>query len=236
MLTLELDLLPQPTQSEVAIVIDVLRMTTTAAVLFEQGLEELLVVADVDDARTCSTTTKAFLLGERYGVKLPGFHGGNSPLEYMSQDLSRQRALLCTSNGSKAVEAAAHTPHLLLGSINNAAAVARHALALSAHSITLICAGTNNQVSLDDTLGAACIIDEIVRLEPDAVLSDACHIALALLAATPDLEAGLHQARHGGILRDLGFTDDIAFAATRNRTQTVPVRVGLSPARFTLAP
>lgn len=235
MLTLELDFLPKPIQSDVAIVIDVLRMTTTAAFLFEQGLKELLVVADVDEARQHTANQNVLLLGERHGIKLPDFHGGNSPLEYTTQDLSHQRALLCTSNGSKAVEAAAQTPHLLLGSINNAAAVARDALGKATRTITLICAGTNNQVSLDDTLGAACIIDELTRLEPDAVLSDSCKIALALLAATPDLEAGLHQARHGGILRDLGFSHDISLAAERNRTQIVPARVALSPARFVQA-
>ena len=49
---LTLEFLPThgPTPLDTVVVIDVLRMTTTACVLFSQGLSELAVVAAVDDA------------------------------------------------------------------------------------------------------------------------------------------------------------------------------------------
>ena len=227
---------PDTVPLDTVIVIDVLRMTTTACALFSRGLSKLSVVAAVEDARTLAAAEGALLLGERGGVRLPGFDGGNSPLEYLDQDLSARRAVLCTSNGSRAVEGGRDARHLLLGSIINAAAVARKALFLAREEIRLVCAGTDGEVSLDDVLGAACIARELVRLEPALTRSgsknDSAKLALKVLEGTPDLEAGLREARHAALLASLGFGEDVRFAARLNSFEEVPQRVAQHPARF----
>jgi 2-phosphosulfolactate phosphatase len=232
-ITLEVDSLPRSGSHDVVVVIDVLRMTTTASVLLDGGLRELLVVADVDEARRVSVAHQALLLGERDEQALPGFDGGNSPLEYAHRDFSGEVAVVCTSNGSKAVEAAASAQHLLLGSIVNAAAVATRALELAQDRITLSCAGTAGQLSLDDMLGAACIAHEIVQRAPDLQLTDSAMLVLKLLTASAALDEELAQAKHGKRLVEIGFFDDIRFAAQRNAISAVPERRGSNPARFT---
>ena len=232
---LTLEFLPTPhdaTLLDTVIVIDVLRMTTTACALFSQGLSELAVVAAVDDARALAAAEGALLLGERGGVKLPGFDGGNSPLEYLNRDLTKRRAVLCTSNGSSAVEAAGAS-HLFLGSVVNAAAVAAAALSVAQEELRLVCAGTNGEISLDDVLGAACIVREVARLEPDITRSDGVNVVLKALSSTPDLAVGLSEARHGALLHSLGFGEDVRFAARLNSLEKVPRRASQGPARFT---
>ncbi len=233
-----LELLPPhntpDTALDTVIVIDVLRMTTTACALFSKGLSGLSVVAAVEEARTLAAAEGALLLGERGGVKLPGFDGGNSPLEYLDRDLSGERAVLCTSNGSRAVERGASARHLLLGSVVNAVAVARKALSLAQEDVRLVCAGTNGEVSFDDVLGAACIARELERLEPDLTKSDSVTLALKALESTPDLAAGLMEARHAVLLASLGFGEDVRFAARLNSFEEVPQRVAQGPARFTV--
>lgn len=225
-------LLPQPVDSDVAVVIDVLRMTTTAAVLFDRGLRELLVVAEVDHARRLAVEHDALLLGERGGVPLEGFSGGNSPREYLDHDLREASAILCTSNGSRAVEAASGASHLLLASIRNAGASARAALSASDGRIDIVCSGTGNRPSLDDVVGAGIVIHELLDLAPDADLDDAAR--LALLTAAPAGEASrlLRSAQHARTLERLGFAGDIELALERNATNMVPVRRGLEPAIF----
>ena len=247
-----LELLPAPAVSpdaplDTVVVIDVLRMTTTACALFSRGLSELSVVAAVEDARTLAATEGALLLGERGGVRLLGFDGGNSPLEYLDQDLSARRAVLCTSNGSRAVEGGMGARHLLLGSVVNAAAVARKALSLAQEEIRLVCAGTNGEVSLDDILGAACIARELVRLEPALIKSDlitsdpttsgfimgdSVKLALKVLEGTPDLEAGLREARHAALLDSLGFGEDVRFAAPPQQFRRGAAAYGAAPGAF----
>lgn len=209
-------------------------MTTTSGLLFSQGLDALFVVAEVAEARGLAEQTGALLLGERGGKKLEGFDGGNSPLEY-TQSLRGQEAILCTSNGSKAVEATKEVEHVFLGAIVNAKAVAREVLEKAKEGVTLICAGTGGHVSLDDVLGAACIAREMLELDSKLNLSDACKVALGSLGPTTDLFSSLQNARHSAVLRDLGYEEDIAFAANLNLLDAVPVRTSQNPTRFTLA-
>jgi 2-phosphosulfolactate phosphatase len=235
MIRLDVQTLHERPVDDVAVVIDVLRMTTTAGLLFAEGLAELWVVAAVEAARELAAGRGLLLMGERQGKALPGFHGGNSPLEY-TRSVAGRGAVLCTSNGSRAVEFAGGARHLLLGAIVNARAVAARALELARSEISLICAGTGDRLSFDDVLGAACIARELMRLEPALELSDGALLALAALESSPDLHQGLKRARHGRLLEDIGFGDDLAFAAKLNSLAVAAERSGQSPARFVKAP
>ncbi len=209
-------------------------MTTTSGLLFSKGLEELFVVAEVEDARGLAAQTGALLLGERGGEKVEGFDGGNSPLEY-TQSLSGQKAILCTSNGSKAVQTTREVEHVLLGAIVNAKAVAARVLEVATKNITLICAGTGGHISLDDVIGAACIARELLDFNSKLDLTDACKIAVGSLELNSDLLSGLQGAHHSTVLKNLGYEEDIAFAAKLNLLDTVPVRASRNPTCFTLA-
>lgn len=230
---LKTDLVPTSPPSGVVVVIDVLRMTTTASALFSRGLEALFVVPDPPDAQALAAREGALLLGERGGHPIAGFDGGNSPVEHAARDLTGRTAVLCTTNGSKAVGFAGPAKHVLLGSIVNARAVAERALGLTKDGVTLLCAGTLGQLSLDDVLGAACIARELVRLEPALRLDDSGTLALTLLKAQGDLYALLREAEHAKLLQALGYGEDVTFAAGLNTLQAVPQRDPRVPMRFT---
>lgn len=232
---LELAFLPPIDTPDVAVVVDVLRMTTTAAALFDLGLSELIIVADDVAAREAAQAAGALLIGERQGVPLPGFDHGNSPLEFSATAVSGRSAVLCTTNGSKAVEAAAAARHLLLGAIVNDRAVAERALELAQTSVTIVCSGTNGLVSLEDVLGAGCIIQRMLDVRSDLDLSDSARIALQLVAADGDLEAAMRTASHADTLAALGFGADISFAARRGSLPLVVQRSARRPARFAVS-
>lgn len=200
-----------------------------------RGLAELYVVADESEARELAKEKKALLLGERGGLPLKGFDGGNSPLEYLRKDLKGKRAVLCTSNGSKAVEAAKDAKHVYLGSTVNAAAVAKFALEKAEKSISILCAGLaeHHELSLEDALGAAVIAREIQRLQQVEIVGDESHLMLhALRGLDAPLNEQFRRAKHGQVVVDLGFEKDLAFAADRNTLQHVAVRKDDKPALF----
>lgn len=205
--------LPRPGTKGTVVVIDVLRMTTTAAVLVEAGVASIRVVADLDQARALAAAEGAMLLGERGSRPPAGFDGGNSPLEYQGRDLSGRRVVVSTSNGAKAVEAAAEADRLLLGAVVNAAAVAQAVLQTRPTRVTMSCAGTKGQISLDDLVGAACIVRELQRLDPTVRLSDMAKTVLAMLRGYADAHAALLDAHHGQELMRSEFAADVAFAA-----------------------
>jgi 2-phosphosulfolactate phosphatase len=232
MIRVDLEFVPTRRPVETVVVFDVLRMTTTACALFARGLEELVVVADADEAAAVARARGALLLGERAGVPPAGFDGGNSPVESLRLDVAGRRAVACTTNGSKAVEAAAGARHLLLGAIVNADAVARFLLALGVDEVRLSCAGTDGAASLDDVLGAACVLRALeahgAALEP----SDAARLALHLLDGRDDPRPLLDEAAHARFLRSIGFGDDVDLAARRGAFDVVPWRHAAAPPAF----
>ncbi len=232
MIRVDLAFVPPGRRARNVVVFDVLRMTTTAAVLLDAGLEALTVVADPEAARREAAASSALLLGEREGVALPGFDGGNSPLEARELPLRGRRAVLCTTNGSFAVEAAEGCERLSLGAVVNAAAVAEALLAAEADELSLVCAGTKGAVSLDDVVGAACVLHELLDRGAELDASDACRLALGLLGGREGVPELLEGATHARFLRSIGFGDDVAFAGQRNVVDVVPTREAVSPARF----
>lgn len=231
---MELDVafLPRAGVTDVAVVIDVLRMTTTATTLLQRGMEELVIVADTRAAIALAGETESLLFGERHGLPYPGFHGGNSPVEHAAVDYAGRSAILCTTNGSKAVEAVNSATHVLLGSIVNAKAVARLALELADERITLVCAGTDGDVSLDDVLGAGCIAVEVLANGGELYLTDAAKIALKMALSPDGVFATLAQSEHASTMRELGFAADVDYAARASTLNLVAKRVAREPSRF----
>jgi len=230
---MELDVafLPVGDRLDVAVVIDVLRMTTTAATLLGGGMRCLTIIAEADAALTHAAGSGALLFGERMGLPYPGFDGGNSPTEHDGRDYGGRSAILCTTNGSRAVGLVANARHVLLGAIVNAPAVARLAAHLASDRVTLVCAGTNGEISLDDVLGAGCIAVELVRLG-DFSLTDAARIAMAVACGATEVGTMLATAHHAHTLGQLGFAGDIEYAGRLGTVDKVAHLVGRTPLEF----
>jgi 2-phosphosulfolactate phosphatase len=114
---------------------------------------------------------------------------------------------------------------VLLGAVVNAAAVARRLRALApAARRGCVCAGTDGRVSLDDVVGAACVLHALVASVPDLDLDDARHsrCGRSRVRARPTRWSGA--PRTLGTLERIGFADDVAFAARRDAFDVVPER------------
>jgi len=118
----------------VTIVIDVIRATTTLAVMFDRGCRRVLVAGDIPAARAfVSDHPGAYLLsGEVGGVRPPGFDLGNSPVEMAAAELAGREIVFSTTNGTRALRACAGARAILAGSLRNAEAVCRLALSRAA--------------------------------------------------------------------------------------------------------
>ncbi|HLV97598.1 MAG TPA: 2-phosphosulfolactate phosphatase [Ktedonobacterales bacterium] len=119
--------------ADVAIVIDVIRATTTLATLFDGGCERVLVAGDIREARAFAAGQPgAYLLaGEVGGLRPPGFDFGNSPVELAAADVRGREVIFSTTNGTRALHACAQAGAILAGSLRNAQAVSRAALRLA---------------------------------------------------------------------------------------------------------
>jgi 2-phosphosulfolactate phosphatase len=219
--------------SAVCIVVDVLRASTACVTMFDRGVDRIAVAPDPEAARQLRDLRlpEALLCGEVGGLPPEGFDYGNSPLEFSRLDLRGRRAILATSNGTRALHAVAGAPVALVGCLRNRAAVvaAAYAAASTAPAGTIIvCAGNDYGAtfSVDDTVAAGAIVasllDRCLRESADAQPSDAALAALRLYQAYPDAEQAFRESMHGRTLQRLGFAEDLSFSAAADASSSVP--------------
>ena len=114
----------------VALVIDVLRASTTMVTALAHGCQALLPVAEVEEARRRARDLPGSLLaGERGGDPPAGFDLGNSPLEFTAERVAGRTIVFTTSNGTRALLAARPAAAIAVASFVNLGAAADWALA-----------------------------------------------------------------------------------------------------------
>nr|WP_122011995.1 2-phosphosulfolactate phosphatase [Maliibacterium massiliense] len=210
------------TQGRFAIVIDILRASTTIATALAHGALCVTPCAEIADARAYKQAhPDALLGGERKAVVIEGFDLGNSPLEYTPQRVRNRRIAMSTTNGTRALRAADRAKVVCVGCFANADAVIRLAKA-SGLDIAIVCAGTRGRFSLEDVLCAGLFVEALAK--PDTVLCDFSIAARALYRLHQDhLQDAVASTKHGRTLQQAGFAYDIPPCAACNTLDVVPV-------------
>ncbi len=100
-----------------AIIIDVFRAFTTAAIAFDHGVKEITLVAEPEEALALHRRGVGdFLMGEVGGKRPDGFDFGNSPHEISQVDLAGKTLVQSTRAGTVGVAAAVNASDIFLGS------------------------------------------------------------------------------------------------------------------------
>ena len=216
----------------IAVVIDVLRASTTIISALAHGAVGVRPVPTVDQARALAAAVpgrsvspdrfRLLLGGERGGLRIDRFDLGNSPLEYSRDRVAGRRIVITTTNGTAALEAALPATEVLIGAIVNRTAVAARASSLAAAhgatSIHLVCAGTDGEIMEEDLLAAGAILDAAGRL-PGA---DRDTLDVAATAALERFRGVVHAA---GTESNAGVAAAItaAFASSRGGRHLVAI-------------
>jgi 2-phosphosulfolactate phosphatase len=206
-----------------AVVIDTLRATTVIAAALAAGAARVLPVAEVEDALKVYKgygAGEALLCGERGGNPIPGFHLGNSPLEYTPEVVRGKTLVMTTTNGTRAILAAVGAARLALGAMANASAVAAAAVA-SGLDVTIVCAGTKGFFTLEDILTAGAIVDAMGVTDAD--MDDLTRLSLDLYRRNAlDCAGALVSCAHARVLAGLGYAGDVAYCMKKDMLNVVP--------------
>jgi 2-phosphosulfolactate phosphatase len=215
------------------IVIDVIRATTTIAVMFDRGAARVLAAPDIKTAQAGAGLVPGRLLcGERNARTIPGFDYGNSPVEFSRLDLSGREMILTTTNGTRAFHACPSTATRLAASLYNARAVASYALALARerdNNISLVCAGELAYFALDDAVCAGFLAQEL-RAQQGASLQlhESVLAALAVYHAYPPPKVVQHANSAASVIA-AGLGADADFCVQINKSESVAAVVGREP-------
>jgi 2-phosphosulfolactate phosphatase len=208
-------------------VFDVLRATTTMAAALAAGVREIRLFGELAAAREAADACdrSKLLCGEHQCLPPEGFDLGNSPGQF-AQAHRGATLFMCTTNGTRALLAAREAAVVVTAALVNARAAARH-LEATGLEITLLCAGTNGEMAMEDLLGAGAVI---ASLADPALTNDAARVAHKLFeGCRQDLVAVLRDTQGGRNVIAAHLDTDIEFAARLNAIDVVGVATGDPP-------
>ncbi len=236
---LRLDVVFSPTELAAAIArvpsvtcaaIDVLRATTTLAVMGERAAARVILAPDVAEARALAAAQPGCLLaGEVDAARPPGFDFGNSPAEVGTADLAGRTIIFATTNGTRTLRAcvALGARATIAASLRNATAVADSLLALPGDATAcLVAAGRLDRVALDDAVAAG-IIARIIRERArqagmTLTLTEPAELAILIAEHAGEPIDVFRRSDAGRAVLALGLEADLAWSAALDATRVVP--------------
>ena len=240
---------PDTLHGTVAVVIDVLRATTTITHALAAGATGVIPCLETEDAintrdmlQTQMPGPPVILGGERGGVLVDGFDLGNSPEDYTPERVGGKTLIFSTTNGTRAMFRLLDADIIYLACFNNADAVAKCLMEFP--KIMILCAGTDRQYTEEDMLLAGMLTERLTRLSGGGIAGRIAPHALNTYAVAAkelwdmsfpnakrigrkpihpeNLAQILRQSRGGKNLMQLGLGKDILAASQINLFDLVP--------------
>jgi 2-phosphosulfolactate phosphatase len=222
---------PDELRTGIAVMIDVLRASTTIIHALAAGAKAVLplteVAATLQEANRHAEGT-VVTGGERSGERIAGFDLDNSPLSYTNQTVAAKTVLFTTTNGTQAIERCRRAESVLIGAFVNLDAI-RSALSGADSPIHLVCAGTDGQITTEDALCAGAIVQRLSSAATGPAtfqLNDEARMSADLFSVSgrnsSALLAALRESHGGRNLVRLGYDDDISRSAAVDLFDVVP--------------
>ncbi len=224
-------------EGTVTAVIDVLRATTSVITAIANGAARVIPCLEAAEARRLAREEPGCLLGgEEMGRRIHDFELGNSPLEYTAGVIRGKTIFFATSNGTptlRAANAGSGGPVHLAALVNASAVAGKLAagvLDCPSGKAVIVCSGSHGRVAAEDVFCAGVVVNRITWLlsqKPapfNFTLTDEAKVAAAFAAGKEEkaLEV-LREGEHGRYLEQIGFGEDIRFAAGIDRFKLTPV-------------
>jgi 2-phosphosulfolactate phosphatase len=234
----------------IAVMVDQLRASSTICAALANGAKEVRACLEPMGAMAAKNQYRpgTFILGgERGGRRIEGFDLGNSPREYTRNLVMSKTVIFTTTNGTRVLYHAAKAERVLVGCLANVDALVE-LLSVGTRDVSIVCAGVNGEVALEDVLAAGAIASKLLMAPypplaaptDDAHAPDAPHAAQgsmwrpddgALIAMnawrrasiTPDdLMDAMKQSTGGRNLVSIRLSADVAWCTTAAQMRIVP--------------
>ena len=101
-------------EDKIVVVVDILRATSCMVTGIAQGVKEIMPVSTLEEC-VALKGLGYFTAAERNGEKAEGFDMGNSPFEYMNDELKGEKVAVTTTNGTLAIHKSLMADEILIG-------------------------------------------------------------------------------------------------------------------------
>lgn len=208
------------TSGHVTVAIDVLRATSAVCAAFQAGCDTV-VPLDTLEGISRYRSHGYLIAAERGGKKVDGAEYGNSPTEYLSNDMHGVKLAYSTTNGTISILRGADADITLVGAFANLSALCEY-LKHENKDTVLLCSGWQNDFCIEDTIVAGAIIERLQGV--GEVHGDAANMAQALWQMAKGCPYDFCQrCTHVHRLESFGAHTDIEFAFKQDTCPVVPI-------------
>ena len=221
------DLLP-----DCAVVIDVLRATTTIATALDAGAEAVQAFSNIEELMRQANSwsaEKCLRAGERGGSKVEGFDLGNSPLACKPEIVKDKRLFLTTTNGTRALQRVEKSPQVITAAQVNRQAAVNYLLETQPKTVWMVGSGWQGDYSVEDTACAGAIAKSILQQSDVSLVdlfgNDEVIGAIALYEQWKDNLLNVFRlCSHGQRLLKLNGDEDLKYCSQTDILDVLPIQ------------
>ena len=195
---------------KLVLVVDILRATSVISTAFHYGISELIPVSSAEQAKQYINKEGYIVAAERNAEPIEGIPLGNSPFQYMNDDVNNKRLVLTTTNGTKSIKLASKHEVISASFVNQDAVY--NFIMKSKKDVVVLCSGWKGLVNMEDSIFAGILSDKLLKTNE---FQSQCDSVLASVAikrdAGNDLFSYLEDSAHRNRLKHLNMEADTKF-------------------------
>jgi 2-phosphosulfolactate phosphatase len=220
---------PEKDLPDCAVVIDVLRATSTIATALHHGAEAVQAFSSMEELMKVSDTwlpEKRIRAGERGGGKVEGCDLGNSPLDLSLEVVKEKRLFISTTNGTRSLQRVEKSASVITAAQINRRAAVKYLQEKQPETVWIVGSGWEGTYSLEDTACAGAIVHSLMQTSNSIELgNDEVIGAIALYTQWQDKLLELyHQCSHGQRLLRLDCLEDLKYCASSDILDVLPIQ------------
>ena len=205
----------------IVVVVDILRATSSVCTAFANGVNRIIPVSTVEEARQ-KKEEGYVVASERDGYVLDFADFGNSPFNFSAEKVQGKDIVYSTTNGTRCINMASHSKEVLIGSFLNLSALTNYLLEQES-PVLIFCASWKDRFSLEDTIFAGALAERLLESGQFESICDAVTASLDLWSlAKDDLNGYILKAAQKGRLASKGLDDCIEFCHQFDFTNKIP--------------
>ena len=206
----------------VAVVVDILRASSAIVTAFENGVERIIPVGTLEEAREYKE--RGFMVAaERDGIVRDFADFGNSPYNFTPERVKGKQIVYSTTNGTQAIHMANACHSVAIGAYLNFTALCRW-IVRQQRDVIILCAAWKNKFNLEDSLFSGAVVSYLIGQENYSTICDSALASSDLYSlAKGDLMGYIDKAAQRHRLKKNKLDDVIGYCHTFDLTDRVPV-------------
>lgn len=204
------------------VIVDILRATSSICAAIHNGVQSIIPVATVEEARAMKA--RGYMVAsERDGYVLDFADFGNSPFNFTPEKVKGKEIVYSTTNGTRCIHMASHSKAVVIASFLNISAVAQWLIEQNA-PVLIFCASWKDRFSLEDTVFAGALAEKLLQSGRFVSNCDAVTASVDLWhMAKGDLLKYIEKSAQKGRLASKGLDDCIEYCLTADQSTVVPL-------------